>query len=174
MNEAIKEIANKYEIIEERISEILAGMKVKNPGKPTKIQLEGFEKVCILIKEGKGVEEAIAIVVAEAKNNSNSTQVETQLGEEGLEKLVLELADQAAETMLSSIANLALIPLEQYQRIKALFISRYQAQIIEQLQNPQYRQQFLALMTGDNEGKLKLLSNTDSTLALLNSGSSSS
>lgn len=53
MNEALFEIASRYDVAEDRISEILTGMKLKNPEKPTKRQLEGFEKVCTLLKEGR-------------------------------------------------------------------------------------------------------------------------
>jgi len=76
MNNALNEIAAKYEVSEEKIPEILAGMKVKDAQKPSKAQLDGFEKVCTLLKEGKPMDQALATILEEAK--SDKMQKDTQ------------------------------------------------------------------------------------------------
>ena len=92
MNHALKEIAQKYEITEEQIAEILVGIGVKNIDNPGKRQLEGLEEVCVLIKEGKSQEEAIAIVVNEAKNGKEEE-------DEIIDKIATRVADEAINSL---------------------------------------------------------------------------
>jgi hypothetical protein len=169
--EALKEIANKYEITEENILEIVAGIKVKNPEKPTKRQLEGFEQVCHFLKEGKPINEAIALVVEEAKNGSKEAIASSQLEDGQLEKFIIEQATKAANETLLSLPQ---VKLEETQRIRNLFISAYRARIAECIQDPEYKRQFIALLEGQDAGKLNLLNSTDLTIDLPSSSSSSS
>ncbi len=88
-----------------------------------------------------------------------------------LDKFILSLANQSADATFSSLPNIAI---EEYQRLKALFMQQYRQRIIERLQDPEFQQQFQAAMEGGQDmGKLKLLSSTTSNTALLNSSSSS-
>jgi len=185
MNNALNEIAAKYEVSEEKIPEILAGMKVKDAQKPSKAQLDGFEKVCTLLKEGKPMDQALATILEEAKsdkmqkdiqNNENASHPQMQSpqaenSEAKLDDFILTLANQAANATLTSFPNIAL---EEHLRLKALFVKRYRERIAEQLQSAEFRQQFQAAMEGQELGKLPLLSSTTSNIALLNSSSSSS
>ncbi len=73
MNKKFLEIATKYEVAEENVRAILQGMKIKSTRKtPDDEQLEGFESICLLLKEGANVEAAISVVVEEAKKKSES------------------------------------------------------------------------------------------------------
>ncbi len=183
MNDALKEIARKYAVSEEKISQILAGMKVKDVQKPSKPQLEGFEKVCTLLKEGKPMEQALATILDEAKNGkperapqtngsaAHSKSPQTELSEVKLDEFILAQGDRAADVTLASLPDIAF---EEQQRLKALFVQRYRQRIMERLQDPEYRQQFAAAIEGEDMGKLALLNNTTSNFALPSSSSSSS
>lgn len=178
MNNALKDIATKYEISEEKMLEILAGMKVKNAEKPSKPQIEGFEKVCILLEEGKPMDEALATILDEAKNGKtrefqideeNSQPTDTPKAEE-LDNFILRQAEYAADATLVSFPQIAN---EEQHRLKELFVQRYRQRIAQQLQDPKFRQHFQAAIEGQGVGKLNLLSSTTSNIALPSSSSSS-
>ncbi len=66
MNKKFRDIAEKYGITQEVGQDILVGIKIENPTKnPSKVQLEGFELVCQLLKKGISFEKAIASRLAE-------------------------------------------------------------------------------------------------------------
>jgi hypothetical protein len=146
-------------------------MKVKNLEKPSKRQLEGFEKVCALLKEGKETQEAIALVVEEAKNSPKEAIAELQLEDGELNKFIIEQAVRAADATLLSLPQ---VGLEERERIRTLFINAYRARLAQCVQDPEYKRNFIALLEGQDTGKLNLLSSTDLTIALLNSSSSNS
>lgn len=183
MNNALKEIACKYEVSEEEIPAILAGMKVKDAQKPSKPQLEGFEKVCRMLKEGQPMDQALATILEEAKNDKTqkdtqvngstnpSESLQTESSEAKLEEFILSLANQSADATFASLPNIAL---EEHHRLKALFVQQYRQRIMERLQDPEFRQQFQAAIEGQDMGKLPLLNSTTSNIALLSSSSSSS
>lgn len=183
MNNALKEIASKYSVSEEKIPEILAGMKIKDAQKPTRPQLEGFEKVCTMLKEGQSMDQALATILESAKNDlsqkdtqtnpransSQSAQIENS--EAKLEEFILSLANQSADATFATLPNIAF---EEHHRLKALFVQRYRERIISRLQDPEFRQQFQAAIEGQDMGKLSLMSSTTSNIALLSSSSSNS
>jgi len=183
MNNALKEIAGKYEVSEESIPEILTGMKVKDVQKPSKPQLEGFEKVCILLKEGKPMDQALATVLEAAKNdrlqkdtqtNGSTNPVQspqTESSQVNLDEFIQSLANQAAD---STFANLPNIAIEEHHRLKALFVQHYRQRMMERLQDPEFQQQFQAAIEGQDLGKLKFLTGTTSNIALPSSSSFSS
>lgn len=168
MNDNLKEIAQKYEVSEEQISEILTGMNVKKLDNPGKRQLEGLEQVCGLLKEGKSQDEAIAIVTDEAK--SKVEESEEAFAVEDLDNFIIQQAERAAESTLHSLPQIAI---EEQYRLKALFVQRYRERLAQQLQDPGFRQQFQAAIEGQELGKSNLL-NATSNIALPSSSSSSS
>ena len=174
MNNALKEIAAKYNVAEENISEILAGMKVKDAQKPSKAQLEGFEKVCVMLQEGKPMDQALTILLEEAKNGKvgkEASQVSGTITPEDLDSFILEQAKRAAETTLLRFPQIAR---EEYNRSQGLFVQAYRQYLAEQLQNPEYRQNFIAAIEEQELGKSELLGSTMSHTALPSSSSSSS
>jgi hypothetical protein len=173
MNEALKEIASRYEVAEDRISEILSQMKVKNPEKPTKKQLEGFERVCTLLKEGKSIEEATEIVVSQAKNGVQESRSDSLslIEDDELDNFITEQALRAADATLSSLPQVAY---DEYQQLKEAFVRKYRERIAERLNDPVFKEQFVAAIEGRDMGKFKLSSSTHSTIALPSSSSSNS
>lgn len=183
MNNALKEIASKYSVSEEKIPEILAGMKIKDAQKPTKPQLEGFEKVCTMLKEGQPMDQALATILESAKNDSiqkdtqsnaranPSQSPQTENSEAKLEEFILSLANQSADATFATLPNIAF---EEHHRLKALFVQRYRERIMERLQDPEFRQQFQAAIEGQDLGKLNLMSSTTSNIALPSSSFSNS
>lgn len=87
-----------------------------------------------------------------------------------LDEFIIAQAERAADAALRSFPQIAI---EEYYRLKELFVQRYRQHIAKQLQNPEFRQQFQAAMEGQNVGKLNLNSMTSNT-ALPSSLSSSS
>lgn len=178
MNNVLKDIATRYEISEEKMLDILARMKIKNAEKPSKPQIEGFEKVCTLLKEGKPMEEAITAILDEAKNgksnepqiNGEASQAADTLEDEELKNFVFREADRAADATLKSFPQIAF---EERQRYKELFVQRYRQRIAQQLQDPEFRQHFQAAIEGQDLGKLPLLNSTTSNIALPSNSSSS-
>lgn len=69
MNSKLKNIASKYSINHDEIPYILDGLKVKDDKKLDDKQLEGFENVCRLLKQGQTLDQAIAQVVEQARND---------------------------------------------------------------------------------------------------------
>ncbi len=68
MNKKYRDIATQYEIPEEISNQILAGLKIKNGNRtPSTLQLEGFESVCKLLKEGTDLEAAIGFAVSQSE-----------------------------------------------------------------------------------------------------------
>lgn len=178
MNNALKDIATRYEVSEEKMLEILGRMKVKNAEKPSKPQIEGFEKVCILLKEGKSMDTAITAILDEAKNGKSGeseidgeiSQAADTLEDEELQNFVFREADRAADATLKSFPQIAF---EERQRYKELFVQRYRQRIAQQLQNPEFRQHFQAAIEGQDLGKLHLLNSMTSNIALPSNSSSS-
>ncbi len=174
MNNALKEIAAKYGVAEENIPEILTGMKVKDAQKPSKAQLEGFEKVCAMLQEGKPMDQALTILLEEAKNGragKDAVQAPNTISTEELEGFILTQAERAADAALASFPQIAI---EENYRLKTLFVQRYRQHITERLQDPEYRQWFEAAIEGQDMGKLNLFGSTISNTALPSSSSSSS
>jgi uncharacterized protein YoaH (UPF0181 family) len=171
MNEALKEIANRYEVAEDKISEILEKLPVKNPEKPTKKQIQGFEKVCTLIKEGKSTEEAIEIVVREAKNGTKELMPDSLIEDEELDNFIIEQAIRAADATISSLPQVAF---DECQRLKESFVRKYRERIAERLNDPEFKQQFVATIEGKEMGKFIFSNSTHSTIALPSSSSSNS
>lgn len=178
MNNALKDIATRYEVSEEKMLEILGRMKVKNAEKPSKPQIEGFEKVCTLLKEGKSMDTAITAILDEAKNGKSSEseidgetpQAADTLEDEELKNFVFREADRAADATLKSFPQIAF---EERQRYKELFVQRYRQRITQQLQDPEFRQHFQAAIEGQDLGKLHLLNSMTSNIALPSNSSSS-
>lgn len=87
------------------------------------------------------------------------------------DQFILTLANQAAD---ATLANFPQIAMAEHQRLKALFVQRYRQRLAEQLQNPEFRQQFQAAIEGQEMGKFNFLNSTTSNIALPSSSSSSS
>jgi hypothetical protein len=171
MNEALKEIASRYEVASDRIPEILEKLPLKNPEKPTKKQIQGFERVCSLIKEGKSIEEAVEVVVGEAKNGKFESGSELPLEDEELENFIVEQAKIAAASALSRLPQIAV---EKRQQLEVKFAKAFEEEISRRLNDPTFKQQFIATIEGQDLGKLNLLSGTPSNIALPSSSSSNS
>lgn len=136
-----------------------------------------------MLKEGQSMDQALAIVLEAAKNDSlqkntqtnrsvNASQSpQTENSEAKLEEFILSLANQSAEACLANLPNIAF---EEYHRLKALFIQRYRERIMERLQDPEFRQQFEVAISGQDMGKLSLAQSTTSNIALPSSSSSNS
>jgi hypothetical protein len=103
--------------------------------------------------------------------HSTTTTSESVVEVSERDELILTLANQAAD---ATLANFPQIAIEEYQRLKALFVQRYRQRLAEQLQNPEFRQQFQAAIEGKEVGKFNLLNNTTSNIALPSNSSSSS
>lgn len=74
MNTKLKNIASKYSINHDEIPYILDGLNVKDDKKLDDKQLEGFENVCRLLKQGQTLDQAIAQVVEQARNDHGQEQ----------------------------------------------------------------------------------------------------
>jgi hypothetical protein len=68
-NEALKAIAANHNLGEDQISVILNALSIKTEN-PNKVQLNGFERVCDLMKGGTPLEEAAQVVTTEAKTKT--------------------------------------------------------------------------------------------------------
>jgi len=171
MNEALKEIASRYEVAEDRIPEILEKLPVKNPEKPTKKQIYGFERICSLIKEGKSTEEAVEIVVSEAKNGVQESQVDLPIEDEELDNFIIEQAIRAADAALSNLPKMALA---ERQRLTEMFIKNFRARVAQEVRKPEYYQQFDVVIESDDVGKSKLLNGSTTNMVLPSSTSGNS
>jgi hypothetical protein len=184
MNNALKEIAAKYEVAEESIPEILSGMKVKDPQKPTKPQLEGFEKACTLIQQGQPLPEAVNAVIAEAMEKKTPKETEKEATPDNTDQPIVPdhlpnqveqfVQEQGGKMAEMSLATLPAMAEAEHQRLKEMFIQAYRKRIAEMLQDPAYRQRFETLMLGGELGKSMLSSSTTSNIALPSSSSTSS
>ncbi|NJO94387.1 MAG: hypothetical protein HC820_08720 [Hydrococcus sp. RM1_1_31] len=171
MNETLKEIASRYEVAEDRIPEILEKLPVKNPEKPTKKQIQGFEKVCTLIKEGKSTEEAIDIVISEAKNGTKESSIDLLIEDEELDNFIIEQAIRAADAALSNLPKMALA---ERQRLTEIFIKNFRARVAQEVRKPEYYQQFDVVIESDDVGKSKLLNGSTTNMVLPSSTSGNS
>ncbi|WP_250126314.1 hypothetical protein [Chroococcidiopsis sp. CCMEE 29] len=172
MNNALKEIAAKYGVSEEKIPEILSGMKIKDAQKPSKPQLEGFEKICIMLQEGKPMAQALVMLLDEAKNGRAGKETSTNTpNAEEIDSFILTQAQRAADATLASLPQIAV---EEHQRLKELFVQRYRQRIAQQLQDPEFRQQFQLAIEGQQMGKFNFLNSMTSNIALPSSSSSNS
>lgn len=183
-NNSFKEIAKRYSIPEDQISKILESIKIKSSAKPSDEQLKGFEKVCQMIQSGMELDVAVQSIHEEAKNN-NKTQKENgealpaaqaQLkAEDGvnaqLNNLVLQEAERAADVTLARFPQMAL---EEQQHFRELFIQRFRQCLVERLQDPNFKQQFQAVIEGKEMGKLPTLCESLTLNMALPSSSSSS
>lgn len=102
---------------------------------------------------------------------STATTSESVVEASEQDQFILTLANQAAD---ATLANFPQIAIAEHQRLKALFVQRYRQRLAEQLQNPEFRQQFQAALEGQEMGKLNFLNSTTSNIALPSSSSSSS
>lgn len=184
-NNSFKEIAKRYSIGEDQISEILESIKIKSSAKPSDEQLKGFEKVCQMIQSGMELDVAVQSIHEEAKNNNKTQQENGEAlpaaqaqpkAEDGvkvqIDNYVLEQAERAADATVAGFPQMAI---EEQQRVQKLFIKRFQQRLAERLQDPSVRQQFQAAIEGGDMGKLPtLLESPTSNMVLPSSSSSSS
>jgi len=87
------------------------------------------------------------------------------------DEFIFAQAERAADVALASFPQIAI---EEYYRLKTLFVQRYRQRITERLQDPEFREQFQAAIEGQDMGKLNLFGSTKSSMALPSSSSSSS
>ena len=178
MNDKLKEITQKYEVAEEQITEILVGIGVKNIDNPGKRQLEGLEQACVLIKEGKPVEEAIAIIREEAKAESRETQLANEADwSDEKENLIRGLAKQAAKKnaeifLKQDLPQLLLQGRQQAREVaREEYAKTFEASIAETLQGTNYYEWLEDVMEGQELGKPNLFNGTHCNTRLLNSSS---
>lgn len=77
VNQAYKEIAYRYSVGEDKIPEILKGIKVsKGADKPTEEQLKGFEEVCKLLQSGMELNLAVQSIHGQAVKSPSTTTKE--------------------------------------------------------------------------------------------------
>lgn len=184
IHNSFKEIAKRCSIPEDQISTILESIKIKSSAKPSDEQLKGFEKVCQMIQSGMELDMAVQSIHEEVKNN-NKTQKENGEAlptaqaqpktEDGvkvqIDNYVLEQAERAADATVAGFPQMAI---EEQQRVKKLFIQRFQQRLAERLQDPSVRKQFQAAIEGGDMGKLPTLLESPTLNMVLPSSSSSS
>lgn len=184
IHNSFKEIAKRYSIGEDQISPILESIKIKSSAKPSDEQLRGFEQVCQMVQSGMELDAAVQSIHAEAKNNNlaqpenaevlpaaqaqpkSEDEVNTQL-----DNLVLQEAERAANVTLAGFPQMAF---EEQQRFRQLFIERFRQHLVKGLQDPSFKQQFQAVIEGQDMGKSLMLSPSPTSNMVLPSSSSSS
>ncbi len=193
MHKKFKDIATKYEIAEETSKQILAGLKIENIDKnPSPLQLESFELVCSLLKEGVDLASAIARVeeswrqsekegrIAEIENegevvssppNSANTngQVKTNQSQafnpSSIDSIIEQQAQQAVEKALASLPN---IGKDEYDRIKETFVLKFREHFIKKLLGSNFQEDFASYVDNQVEehkqGKLKYIESLQAPL----------
>ncbi len=171
MNKKFLEIATKYEVAEENVRAILQGMKIKSTRKtPDDEQLEGFESICLLLKEGANVEAAISVVVEEAKkksesevkevnpepeieaegkapssssNNNGRVKTEETVSTEFNNINIDSIVDrQVEEATNQALASLPQLSEEEYNRFKESFIKKFRQRLAQKLLHSNFSQNF--------------------------------
>lgn len=74
LHQSFKEIAKRFSIPEDQIQTILDQIKIKSSDKPTGEQLQGFEKVCDMLRSGMQLDVAVEAIHKEAKHNQIDRQ----------------------------------------------------------------------------------------------------
>lgn len=69
LHQSFKEIAKCFSIPEDQIQTILERIKIKSSAKPSSEQLQGFEKVCDMLRSGTQLDVAVEAIHTEAKTN---------------------------------------------------------------------------------------------------------
>ena len=193
MHKQFREIVTKYEIPEEKGVEILAGLKIEIKKTPSKLKLLGFESVCSLLKEGRELAEAIALVEeswqqqsksevkpkAETKGKADmssssapkngqvktSETVSVDSNQIDLDSIVDRQVAQATEQALASLPQLSE---EEYNRFKESFIKKFRQQLAKKLLHSNFAQNFAKYVDGQVEehkqGKLKYIESIQTPL----------
>ncbi len=185
IHNSFKEIAKRYSIGEDQISPILESIKIKSSAKPSDEQLKGFEQVCQMVQSGIELDAAVQLIHEEAKNNNKAqpengealpaaqAQLEVEDGiKVQIDNYAFELAERAAD---ASVARIPKMAIEEEKRFREAFIQRFRQRLAERLQDPSVKQQFQAVIEGQDMGKLPmLLESPTSNMALPSNSSSSS
>ncbi|MDJ0574371.1 MAG: hypothetical protein QNJ65_04300 [Xenococcaceae cyanobacterium MO_234.B1] len=189
MNQKFRDIATLYEITEEIGAKVLAELKIENPNKnPSKIQLQGFESVCNLLKQGIEFNSALSQVIESAlhKSESESSQeTDTHLPEnspkshsepvkvtqtqavelKNIDSIIEQQAEKAAAQALSSLPNLGQA---EYSRIKDSFILKFREHFIKKLLGSNFQQDFGkyidAQVEEHQQGKLRYIESLQTSL----------
>ncbi|MDJ0575416.1 MAG: hypothetical protein QNJ65_09665 [Xenococcaceae cyanobacterium MO_234.B1] len=189
MNQKFRDIVAKYELTEEIGTKVLAELKIGNPNKnPSKIQLQGFESVCNLLKQGVEFNSAISQVIESALKQSlseSSQETDTHLPEESpmpssdpvkvtqpqavelknIDSIIEQQAEKAAAQALSSLPNLGQA---EYDRIKESFILKFREHFIKKLLGSNFQQDFGkyidAQVARHEQGKLRYIESLQTSL----------
>ena len=181
MNKKFKDIATLYEINEETSQQILGGLKIEKSNKtPSQLQLQGFELVCSLLKEGTDLASAITRVEeswrqseneGEVVNSSPNTngQVKTNQSQafnpSSIDSIIEQQAQQAVEKALVSLPN---IGKDEYDRIKETFVLKFREHFIKKLLGSNFQQDFASYVDNQVEehkqGKLKYIESLQAPL----------
>ena len=196
MNKRFKEIATKYEMAEEISNQILAGLKIKNGNRtPSTLQLEGFESVCGLLKEGVDLASAIAQVEeswqqpfsevnleAETETKEKAPSWSSSPNKNGQVKTSETVSaefnniniDSIVERQVEEATNQALASLPQlseaeYNRFKESFVKKFRQQLAKKLLRSNFSQNFAKYVNAQVEeheqGKLKYIESIQTPLA---------
>ena len=196
MNKKYRDIATQYEIPEEISNQILAGLKIKNGNRTTSIlQLEGFESVCKLLKEGTDLEAAIAIVEeswqqpksevnpkaqtetkekapssSSSPNKNGQVKTEETVSAEFNNINIDSIVDrQVEEATNQALASLPQLSEEEYNRFKESFIKKFRQKLAQKLLHSNFSQNFAKYVDGQVEehrqGKLKYIESIQTPLA---------
>ena len=143
---------------EDKINSLLSAAAI-----PTDLEDYSDDHLKILKEIDKAVESGKAKTYKEAvklyRQQQDTTIGSNQTAEtsNSLDDFIQALADSAAERAFANLPNIASA---EYERLKAAFLQRFRQRIAERMQNPEYRQQFLAAMEGEDMGNPKLLNST--------------
>jgi hypothetical protein len=183
IHNSFKDIAKRHSIGEDKISPILESIKIKSSAKPSDEQLKGFEQVCQMVQSGIELDVAVQSIHEQAKNNNLAqpengemlpaqAQLEVEDGiKVQIDNYAFELAERAADASVAKIPQMAI---EEEQRFREAFIQRFRQRLAERLQDPSVKQQFQAVIEGEDMGKLPMLSPSPTSNMALPSNSSSS
>ena len=183
MNPKFKDIANKYEITEEAGKQILGGLKIENIDKnPSPLQLEGFELVCDLVKEGVDLVSAVAQVeeswaksetegkAASSSDNGNgqvktSSTVSAEFNNIDIDSIIDRQVEETAKHILASLPK---VSEAEYDRFRESYVKKLRQVIASRLLQGNFSQNFAkyvnAKVEEHRQGKLKYIESIQTPL----------
>lgn len=170
MNKKFTDIAALHGITEELANSILEGLRIEDIEKnPSQFQLEGFESVCNLVKDGTDLPAAINIVEESQKQSEIEIDRETstknvsspsdsQIWESDLDRVIEQKVEKAAEEVLQSLHKIAQ---NEYECFQETFILRLRKHIAKKISGNNFQRTFAEFVDAkveENEmGKLKYI-----------------
>lgn len=166
MNHKLQSIIDNFELPldDDQHKHVIASVGINDLRKnPTPEQEDHLNQVFQLIKDGQSIDQAIAQFMQQDNLEPSS------LSDADLERIITEQAIKAADAALLTLPNIAEV---EFNKLRQTFVQQFRKRVEQQLQSPEYRQNFLNQIQCLGES-LTLSGNTPNT-ALLSSSSTNS